>query len=176
MKSFKYLAAAGAMALAVPAFAAEGITISDAYARASTAMSMSGAAFMVIENHTDADDRLVSASSEVAERVELHTHIETDGVMRMVEVEEGFVIPAGGSHVLQRGGDHVMFLGLREAFEHGESISVTLTFETAGDIVIEIPIDLERGVDHGMQHGSGHGMQHGSGHGMQHGHDQAAGQ
>lgn len=145
-----------ALTLAMPAFA-EGITIEDPYARAAGATAIAGAAFMVIQNDSDTDDRLVSASSDVSSRVELHTHIADGDVMRMVEVEEGFVIPAGSEHALKRGGDHVMFMGINEPFVHGETITVTLTFEQAGDIEVEIPIDLER--NDAMMMGDGNGMQ-----------------
>ncbi|MBK5932664.1 hypothetical protein C8N32_10693 [Rhodovulum imhoffii] len=133
-----------AASFAVPVLA-QGITIEDAYARASTMMSQSGAAFMTIANSAEADDRLVSASSDVAKRVELHTHVAgKGGVMQMVEVEEGFVIPAQGRHVLERGGDHVMFLGLNRPLEQGDTVTVTLSFENAGDISVDIPVDLKR--------------------------------
>ena len=47
---------------------------------------------------------LISASSDIAERVELHTHIEdANGVMRMVEIEDGFAMEAGETIMLQRG-------------------------------------------------------------------------
>lgn len=157
---FKSAAAVAALmsSLMLPGLAhAEGeITVSDPYARASTMMSSSGAAFMVIENHTAADDRLVSASAGIAERVELHTHVaDANGVMQMIEVPEGFVIPAGGSHALQRGGDHVMFLGLTQPLAQGDIIPVTLTFETAGEVVVEVPVDLERKPMHGQMQGQG---------------------
>ena len=163
--SFKstLLAGVAALSFALPAFA-DGIMIHDAYARASSGMAMSGAAFMEIMNQTDTDDRLIAARSDVAARVELHTHLEDgDGVMRMVEVEEGFAIPAGETHALARGGDHVMFMGLTQPFEHGEEIEVTLVFEQAGEITVMIPIDLERMPAMGGQMGHG-AMGHG-GHG-----------
>ncbi|WP_146344133.1 copper chaperone PCu(A)C [Phaeobacter marinintestinus] len=150
-------AAVAAAALAMPAFAGD-IMVHDPYARASTKMSTSGAAFMVLMNHSAEDDRLVSASSDVAQRVELHTHMEdANGVMKMMEVEEGFPVPAGGEHALARGGDHVMFLGLNQPFNQGDLISVTLTFEKAGDVVVEIPVDLERKPMHGGQMKHQHG-------------------
>ncbi|TCM84603.1 copper chaperone PCu(A)C [Rhodovulum steppense] len=138
---------AGALVLApvLPALA-DNIEIHDPYARASTMMSQSGAAFMVLVNTGAEEDRLVSATSDVAERVELHTHeADANGVMRMVEVEEGFAIPAGGSHALKRGADHVMFLGLTRPLAQGDSVTVTLTFEKAGEMVVEIPVDMTRG-------------------------------
>lgn len=144
-------AALAATLLAAPAWAAD-ITIDDAYARASNAKA--GAAFMVIHNAGDTDDRLISAASDVAARVELHTHKDMgEGVMKMMHVEEGFAIPGGGMHSLARGGDHIMFMGLKDAFEQGDTLSVTLTFEKAGEMVVEIPVDLERMPDHGkMKH------------------------
>ncbi|AVO38741.1 copper chaperone PCu(A)C [Pukyongiella litopenaei] len=139
------VAATAAIAFAIPALAADTIAVHDSYARSSTATSSSGAAFMMIENTGDTDDRLVSAASDIAARVELHTHKENaDGVMQMMEVEEGFVIPAGGKHMLQRGGDHVMFMGLKAPLEQGATVPVTLTFEKAGEMSIDVPVDLER--------------------------------
>lgn len=138
------LGAAAALAFTTPAFA-EGIEIDDAYAIASGMSAQAGAAFMIIRNTGDTDDRLVAASApEVSRRTELHTHINDDGVMRMVEVEEGFEVPAGGEALLRRGGNHVMFMGLLNPFEQDEMLTVTLTFEKAGDMVVEIPVDLER--------------------------------
>ncbi|MDK3075859.1 copper chaperone PCu(A)C [Sedimentitalea sp. JM2-8] len=133
------------------------IVIMDPYARTSMMAAETGAAFMILENRSDADDRLISASSDIAERVELHTHIEdADGVMQMREVEDGFVIPAGGMHALERGGDHVMFLGLKQPLADGDTVSLTLTFETAGDMVVEVPVDLTRKPGHGkMMHKMG---------------------
>ena len=116
-------------------------------------MAKSGAVFMMIENTGAADDRLVAASAPVAERVELHTHLEDgNGVMRMVEVKDGFGVPAGGDHALKRGGDHVMLMGLTEALEDGKSFPLTLVFEQAGEITIDVPIDQTRAPDHGGAH------------------------
>lgn len=158
MKFAKFVGVA-AMAMGFGAAAwAEGIVVEDAYARASTPTAKSGAAFMVLMNTGDQDDRLVAAKSDVAARVELHTHREiADGVMKMMEVEEGFVIPAGGTHMLARGGDHVMFMGLREPFADGGTVAVTLVFEHAGEVAVEIPVDLNRAPAHGG-HGAGHGQ------------------
>lgn len=143
MTRFTLTLGALAAVTALPAFAE--ITINDAYARASGMNAKAGAAFMVITNTGDSDDRLIAATSEAAMRVELHTHKDMgDGVMKMIEVEEGFAIPAGGEHALARGGDHVMFMGLTAPFEDGKMLSVTLEFEKAGTMTVEIPVDLNR--------------------------------
>lgn len=155
--TFTRLFAAGSTALllmAAPLMAGD-IMVKDPYARSSTPSSVTGAAFLVLMNGGDTDDRLIAASTDVAKRVELHTHKEdANGVMKMMEVEEGFVVPAGGMHALKRGGDHIMLMGLTRPLEQGEEISVTLTFEKAGEIEVMIPVDRERKPNHG---GTGHG-------------------
>ncbi|MFN3825658.1 MAG: copper chaperone PCu(A)C [Pseudorhodobacter sp.] len=146
------------LALAAPLFAHDGVHVEDAYIRASGATATSGAAFMVIVDHGTSGDRLIAATSDVAERVELHRH-ETDanGVMRMIHVEEGFEVSPGGSHVLERGGDHVMFLGLTRPLADGDIVTVTFTFEREGEVVVDIPVDNARKPDQGKGHGHGHG-------------------
>lgn len=149
------IAAATVSILPVLAFAGD-ITVSDPYARVSRPGAPSGAAFMIITNSGNTDDRLIAATSDIAKRVELHTHLDQgDGVMKMAEIEGGIPLPAGASHVMQRGGDHVMFMGLVSPLEQGGEVSVTLVFEQAGDIAITIPVDNTRQPDHGAM--SGHG-------------------
>jgi len=156
------LAAAFAVAMAPAALADPQIEIVDPYARSSGMNAISGAAFMVLRNTGTSDDRLVGVASPVAERVELHTHIESEtGVMRMVEIDGGIALPAGSDHALQRGGDHVMFLGITSPFADGATVPLTLTFERAGDVAVAVPVDLQRmPAGHGG-HG-GHGMKMGN--------------
>ncbi len=150
-------AAAIATLTSTTAFA-EGIMIKDPYARSSGANAISGAAFMGIMNHSSTEDRLIAARSDIAARVEIHTHIEdSNGVMRMVEVEDGIIIPADGMAMLQRGGDHVMFMGLNQSLAQGDEVSVTLIFEKAGEVEVTIPVDLERKPKHGHGHKHNHG-------------------
>ncbi|MEW9919541.1 copper chaperone PCu(A)C [Marimonas sp. MJW-29] len=143
------------MLMATPLLAGD-ISVKDAYMRSSTPSSVTGAAFLILENTGATDDRLIAAASEIAERVELHTHKQdANGVMQMMEVEEGFAVPAGGMHALKRGGDHIMFMRLKRPLEQGEEIAVTLTFEKAGEMQVLIPVDRERKPGHGsMNHGS----------------------
>ena len=138
---------------------ASGIVIEDGYARAAGANARTGAAFMAITNTTDSDDRLIEARSDIAERVELHTHEMNDGIARMREVEGGIPIPAGETVLLERGGLHVMFLGLTGGMAAGSTVDMVLVFESAGEIPVKVPVDLMRG------QGGGHGQGHGAGSG-----------
>lgn len=156
-----FAAAATALTMLAAPLAAGSIMVEDAYMRTSTPSSKTGAAFLMLRNMGDTDDRLIGAAADIAGRVELHTHTEdSNGVMKMMEVEEGFVVPAGGMHHLKRGGDHIMFMGLGRALTQGEEIPVTLTFENAGELKIMVPVDRERKADHGgMDHSN---MSHGN--------------
>jgi len=144
MKILKALLAAAAASVVSSAVLAGDIMIHDPYARVSSKSAKSGAAFMAIHNHLLKSDVLISVESTVAKKVELHTHKEVEGVMKMIKLEDGIVIPGMGHHALKRGGDHVMFMGLTQSLRHGDDIEVTLIFERGGRVKLKIPVDLER--------------------------------
>ena len=155
MKLHALLGAALAAGLSLSSAAtAQDFMLKDAYARSSTPSSKSGAAFFELMNTGEVDDRLIGASADFAPRVELHSHSQdTNGVMRMGQIEGGVSIAAGESHMFKRGGDHMMFMGLSAPFVQGTDLAVTLVFEKAGEVVVQIPVDHERKPDHGtMKH------------------------
>ncbi|WP_324755076.1 copper chaperone PCu(A)C [Roseovarius sp. Pro17] len=151
--------------LATPAFAAD-IMVDDAYARSASPTAKTGAAFMQIVNHGEAD-RLTGAASPAADLVQLHTHVESsDGVMQMMHVEDGFELPADSTLSLERGGKHVMFMGLTAPLAQGDTVPVTLSFEKAGNVTIDVTVDLERLPGEAMTHDMDHDMDHEDGHQM----------
>jgi hypothetical protein len=156
-KSLGRSAAFGVFAsVALATSASAQMLVQDAYARSSN--KMAGAAFMEITNQGASEDRLIDARSDVAKRVQLHTHQEdANGVMKMMHVEEGFAIPAGETHLLQRGGDHVMFMGFTRELKDGETVDVILVFENAGEVSVQIPVDMDRAPKGGHGNHSGHG-------------------
>ncbi|MEM8785643.1 MAG: copper chaperone PCu(A)C [Pseudomonadota bacterium] len=115
-----------------------GLTIDHPWSRATPPRSPNGAGYMTITNEGPADDRLVGATSPVAGRVELHTHAMDGNVMRMRKVNGGVRVPAGEAVTFKPGGLHVMFLGLNDTLEEGEWIPLTLTFEKAGTLEVEL--------------------------------------
>jgi len=100
---------------------------------------MQGAGFLVIRNTAAEPDRLVSATSPAAGRVELHTHIRDGDVMRMRPVND-IPVPANGGVMLQPGGLHLMLIGLTRPMEVGQTIPVTLNFERAGEVTIQVSV------------------------------------
>lgn len=145
-------------ALPCAALAHEGIAVEDAYARG--ANPKSGAAFMLIENHGNTDCTLTSVASDVARKVELHSNIDVDGVMKMEPLSDGITIPAGGEHHLKRGSDHVMMMGLTAPLEDGQSVKMALDFGDCGTQEIEIPVDNSRAEDADGMEGHDHGAEH----------------
>ena len=123
---------------------AQDIQIEDSYARAASPIAKSGAAFMHIINNGNQNDRLIAVRTDVATMPELHTHIMEDGVAKMREVEGGFELLAGETTILERGGLHIMLMGLTRPLLHGETITMTLIFEQSGELTIEVPVDNER--------------------------------
>jgi copper(I)-binding protein len=127
----------GLMLAAAPAFAQ--VEIENAWARATAPGAKTGAGYMVIRNKSASPDRLVGAGCAVAARVETHVHIKEGDVFRMREVK-GLDIPANGSLELKPGGAHLMFMEIRRPFKEGEKIPVTLKFEGAGEITVELHV------------------------------------
>lgn len=145
---------------------AEAMHVHDAYARLG---AMSGGVFFMIHNNTATDDRLVGARTDLARKVELHTHKEdAAGVMAMVEIEGGVALPSGEMHAFERGGDHVMLMGLTAELKDGDVIPLTLVFESGAEVALEVPVDNVRKPGAGMMDHSGH-MSGGMGHDMSHG-------
>jgi periplasmic copper chaperone A len=145
MTRFQTLLAACAALIALPAFAHDGVHISDPYARVNGGIGATGAIFLQIENHADVDERLLDVKSPIAEKVELHSHTASaDGVMQMRAIEGGIAIAPLQGHDLKRGGDHIMLMGLKQALKDGDMIPLTLVFEHAGEVQIEVPVDNAR--------------------------------
>lgn len=142
-----------------------GITVSQAWSRATPGGVRNGAAYLAI-TASEAGDKLVDARSDAAERVELHNHIHENGVMKMRRVD-AIDVPAGQTVTLSPGGYHLMLMGLKKPLEEGGKLNLTLVFEKAGEIEVTAPIepigakgpggagDTHHGADHGHK-GGGH--------------------
>jgi len=95
---------------------------------------------MTLDNKSGTADRLTGASSDVADKLQIHEMKVENGVMKMREVAGGLPIPASGSVVLKPGSYHVMLIGLKKPLTVGEKFPLTLTFEKAGNISVTVPV------------------------------------
>ena len=124
------------------AFAA-GIDVDDAWAR-STVQGMSmGGVFMEIENENKADDVLLGGTTPVADKVEIHTHVNDNGVMRMREVQGGLPLPANREVALKPGSYHVMLIDLNKPLAKGEIVPITLKVEGKDKKVEAVEVKAE---------------------------------
>lgn len=132
----------GAMRMAAPAAVTVGnLEISGGFSRATLPNAPVGGAYLTITNKGDEADRLVSAASPVAGVVQLHQMKMEGDLMKMNEVPEGVAIPAGETVALAPGGLHIMFMQLNQPLVEGTRIRLTLTFEKAGSVDIELSVE-----------------------------------
>jgi copper(I)-binding protein len=117
--------------------AATPVKIEDPWTRATAPGAKVGAGYMKITS--TAPDRLVGASTPAAGRVELHVTSKEGDVMRMREVK-AYDIPAKGGFELKPGGAHLMLVDLKAPLKQGTKVPVTLRFEKAGEVKVELQV------------------------------------
>lgn len=124
-----------------PAAGGKTIVVEGAWGRPSPKVAEAGAFYMVIRNTGKQADRLVSAESPACGMTELHESVmNAQGVMEMRPVAGGIEVPAGGQAELKVGGLHVMCMQKKAEFQPGARIPLTLHFEKAGDVALEVEI------------------------------------
>lgn len=151
-------------ACAAPPSESEAIVIDEAWVRPAFFEGGTGAAYMKITNNADTSDVLLSASVDFADVVELHEtmimsademsdmddmhdhdmeNMEGMGEMAMMSPLENIPLPAGETVALEVGGLHIMLIDIQEIPEVGETVSVVLQFEDAGEIIVEAEVREE---------------------------------
>jgi len=127
--------------------------IEHPWSRAMPPVAPTAAAYFVVHNKGSDADRLLSASTPVAGKAELHEHIHADGLMKMQQVQN-VTIPAGGEVKFEPMGYHVMLFNLKQQAKDGERFPLTLTFEKAGAVEVEIAVQADAPVsaDHAEKH------------------------
>jgi len=140
--------------------AAEGVMVKDAYVRAVPPGQPNSAAFMVLENHTMADHKVIDGKSPASKTVELHTHTQKDGMMMMRRIDS-IDVSAHGTTTLKPGGLHVMLIGLNQPLKVGDKVALTLIFADGSEKQIEAPVkEIMMGMQHNMPGGMQHEMKH----------------
>lgn len=161
MKFFaKHLALASLSMLALTGMAAAAtVTVTEPFSRATAPTAKVGAAFLTLALD-QGEDKLLSASSPAAEKVELHNHVMENGVAQMRSVD-AIPLVAGTPVQLQPGGLHIMLIGLKQQLKAGDVVPLTLNFEKAGAVSVSVPVKgpgarpaagAEQGGHNGHQH------------------------
>lgn len=66
--------------------------------------------------------------------------VESDGDVNRMKHVEVLEIPAGQRVTLAPGGMHLMLMGLHDKFDEGTIFPMTLSFEKAGKITVEVSV------------------------------------
>lgn len=135
-----------------PAAASASIHVADAWSRAMPPVAPTAAVYLTLHN-AGADDRLLGARSAQAGRIEIHEHVEVDGAMRMRQ-REALELPSGGLLKLEPMGNHLMLFDLPRQAADGEQFEVTLIFEKAGELPVQVSVrrDAPAGQEPAGQH------------------------
>jgi hypothetical protein len=130
--------------LAVPALALDyklgAIEISQPWTRATPPSAETGGGFLTLTNTGTTPDRLIAVKSPAAGKAELHEMKMDGNIMRMREIDKGIEIPPGATVELKPGGFHVMFMGLKAPFAKDTKVPLTLVFEKAGSVDVELTV------------------------------------
>lgn len=145
-----------ALLLAAPAFAqAQGVTVDHPWARATTPSAKAGGLFLTLKGGAE-PDRLLGASTPVAEVSELHRTVQENGVMKMLPVD-ALPVEAGKPVELKPGGLHIMLMGLKRQLKQGETFPVTLRFEKSPPVTATVTIAGPGAAGPAMDMHGGHG-------------------
>lgn len=114
------------------------LIIDHPWARATPRGAKTGAVYLSVVSNGSAD-RLLGATTPVADKVQFHSVSEENGVSRMREMHAVDIAP-GGKVTFSPGGMHIMLVGLKQPLKQGDTFLITLTFEKAGKRRLTVPI------------------------------------
>ncbi|MGX5804230.1 copper chaperone PCu(A)C [Bradyrhizobium sp. Arg314] len=117
------------------------LVIEHPWSRATPPGAKVAGGYFTVTNKGSTPDRLLSISSDISDKAELHDMGVKDGVMTMRPVSGGLEIPAGGKVALKPGAYHLMFTGLKRQPKQGEKFPAILTFEKAGSVTVEFAVE-----------------------------------
>ncbi|MCI0519926.1 MAG: copper chaperone PCu(A)C [Chloroflexi bacterium] len=128
-------------ACGAPAPDAPAIEIEDPWVRAAPYMNgqNNSAAYLVIRNSGKQPDTLLGVEAAVSQVVELHTSQTKNGITMMSAVEN-MEVPARGKTELKPGGLHIMLIQLTQDLNPGDTVHLTLIFETSGRVEVAAPV------------------------------------
>ena len=117
------------------------IHIQSPWARALPPTSPNGAVYLTLTNHGAHSDKLLRASADVAERVEVHSHTLKDGMMKMRRVES-VILPPHENVLFAPGGRHIMLIGLKQPLAAGDPVPLLLEFDQAEQTLVEVVVQM----------------------------------
>jgi copper(I)-binding protein len=147
-----------------PGFAADAtqvgaLTIEHPWSRPTDALAQTGAIYLVVKNASASDDRLVAAATPAAGEAGLHMNMNDNGMIRMMPMD-AIEVPAHGAATLKPGGYHIMLTSLKAPLKAGATYPLTLTFEKAGAVTVQVRVERGDSASHMQGAEDSHGMKH----------------
>ena len=137
--------------------AAQTVTISNPWARATVQGQKATGAFMTVTSKENS--KLVAASTPVAGIVEIHEMKMDKDVMKMSALPNGLDLPAGKAVDLKPGGFHIMLMDLKLPLNKDVAVPLTLTFQDSSgkksQQVVQVPVSVQPPSGQGMNHQHG---------------------
>jgi hypothetical protein len=115
------------------------LIVSEARARPTPPGISVGVVYLAITNRGAKADRLVSLSTPLASKVEIHESRIEHGVAEMREVNS-VDCPAGATVRAVPGGLHLMLIGLASPLAPGTRFPLSLQFRDAGTVTVKVPV------------------------------------
>ncbi|WP_245410496.1 copper chaperone PCu(A)C [Notoacmeibacter marinus] len=131
------------------------LEVEHARLRATPPNAKVAAGYLTVENKGGETDRLIGGSVDFSDRIEIHEMAVEDGVMKMRPLADGLEIAPGEEVELKPGSYHLMLMGMRDTLKEGETRTLTVEFEKAGALTMDVPV-----VPFAMSGDSGHAAEH----------------
>ena len=115
------------------------LTVNETWARPAS-IGENGAVYFVIQNETTSDDALISVSTDIASTAEAHMSMLNDQGVASMQMQEAVMVPAGESVTFKPGGLHIMLVDLKQDLKIGDTFTLILQFEKAGEITVQVEV------------------------------------
>ena len=117
-----------------------GLLISDFWIKAPIGNHKMTSGYLTIENTNIIDERLVSLTSEISKKTQIHDMVVQNDIMKMKNLEGGVLIKAYSKVSFRPGSYHIMFMKLKKPIIAMNKYQVTLRFKNTGSVIIEMPV------------------------------------
>jgi copper(I)-binding protein len=117
------------------------LLIGHPWSRATPGGAKIGGGYMTITNNGSAPDKLLSATTSVADHVEIHEMTMANDIMTMRKLDGGVTVAPGKTVSFAPGAYHLMLMGLKNPLKEGDRVKATLTFEKAGPVEVTINVE-----------------------------------
>lgn len=127
------------------------LEVEQPWVRSVPPVSPNTAGYFMLHNNGEQERVLVAVSSDVASSVEMHTVVEQDGGMSMQQLQE-VKIAADDCVMFEPGGNHIMFIGLKQPLKEGDEVKLTLQFKDGESLSMLLPVKRSQEETHQHQH------------------------